>query len=182
VSGGGGHTIRTVVLAAAGVAVGVLVVLITALGHPSTFDPIAVLGKPAPAERMTTLDGHPLSLSAFRGKAVLVNFWNSWCEPCEREAPALDAFYTQHHQDGDFELIGIVHDDTAAAVRTWVNARDIPWPIAFDPQSHAALDFGTTGQPETYAIAPDGTIVAKRVGPASVADLTRLLAMARGEA
>ena len=77
-------------------------------------------------------------------------------------------------------MVGIVIDDSASAARSYVRARQIPWQIALDPDSRAALDFGTTGQPETYAISPDGVIVAKRSGPATVADLTRMLAMARG--
>lgn len=179
-TGQGRLHIRTVILATAAVATGLVVVLVSALGKSPTFDPIAVLGKPVPADRMTLLDGDTLRLPDLHGKAVLVNFWNSWCEPCQQEAPALATFYAQHADDPDFEMVGIVHDDTESEVRRWVGTRGIPWPIALDPQSRTALAFGTTGQPETYAIAPDGTIVGKRVGPASTTDLTRLLAMARG--
>lgn len=174
--------VRTVILTTAVVAAAFLAVLVSSLGKSPTFDPIAVLGKPAPADRMTLLAGDTLTLPELRGKAVLVNFWNSWCEPCQQEAPALDLFYADHAQDADFEMVGIVHDDTESEARRWVDSRDIPWPIALDPHSEVALAFGTTGQPETYAIAPDGTIVAKRAGPASTEDLARLLAMARGQA
>jgi cytochrome c biogenesis protein CcmG/thiol:disulfide interchange protein DsbE len=121
-------------------------------------------------------------LDDLHGKAVIVNFWNSWCQPCRQEAPSLDRFYAQHAEDRDFAMVGIVIDDSASAARSYVQARQIRWQIALDPDSRAALDFGTTGQPETYAISPDGVIVAKRSGPATVADLTRMLAMARGQA
>jgi hypothetical protein len=56
------------------------------------------------------------------------------------------------------------------------------WQLALDPDSHAALDFGTTGQPETYAISASGVIVGKRAGASTMDDLERLLAMARGQA
>ena len=174
--------VRLVVLAV-GLAVAVLVVaLVSALGRSATFDPVAVLGTPAPADTLPLMDGGSVRLDDLHGKAVIVNFWNSWCRPCRQEAPSLDRFYAQHAGDRHFAMVGIVIDDSASAARSYVRARQIPWQIALDPDSRAALDFGTTGQPETYAISPDGVIVAKRSGPATVADLTRMLAMARGQA
>jgi thiol-disulfide isomerase/thioredoxin len=162
-------------------AVGLLVaVLVAGLGRSSTFDPIAVLGRPVPADVLPGLDGGRIDLHALRGKAVLVNFWNTWCQPCQEEAPALAAFSAQHAADPDFALVGIVHDDTRDAVARWAGSHDVAWQVALDPDNHAALDFGTTGQPETYAISPSGVVVGKRAGPASVDDLERLLAMARG--
>jgi cytochrome c biogenesis protein CcmG, thiol:disulfide interchange protein DsbE len=171
------------VMVAAGVAVALVVaMLVSALGRTATFDPVAVLGTPAPADTLPLIDGGTVRLDGLRGKAVIVNFWNSWCGPCRQEAPSLERFYAQHAGDRHFAMVGIVIDDSTSAARRYVEDRDIPWQIALDPGSHAALDFGTTGQPETYAISPDGVIVAKRSGPASVTDLTRMLAMARGQA
>ena len=171
------------VMVAAGVAVALVVaMLVSALGRGATFDPVAVLGTPAPADTLPLLDGGSVRLDGLRGKTVIVNFWNSWCGPCRQEAPSLERFYAEHAHDRRFVMVGIVIDDSTSAARRYVEARDIPWKIALDPGSHAALDFGTTGQPETYAISPQGVIVAKRSGPASVADLTRMLAMARGRA
>jgi len=170
-----------VVMLAVGLAVAVVVgVLVSSLGRGATYDPVAVLGTPAPRDSLPLMGGGTIRLDDLRGKAVIVNFWNSWCQPCRQEAPGLARFYAQHTGDRDFAMVGIVIDDSAAAAEQYARARRIPWHIAFDPGSRAALDFGTTGQPETYAISPAGLIVAKRSGPASVADLTRMLAMARG--
>lgn len=173
-------SVRNVAIASVVVVAAVIAVFGTALGKgPATYDPIAVLGKPAPADRLPLLHGGSVNLSSLRGKAVIVNFWNSWCGPCQQEAPALDAFYARHSGDPTFAMVGIVHDDTAKAAGRWVAARGIRWLIALDPGSHAALDFGTTGQPETYAVSAGGVVVGKRSGPATVEDLTRLLEMAR---
>ena len=166
---------------AAAVGVALLVALLVGgLGRSSTFDPVAVLGRPAPADVLPGLDGGQVDLAGLRGTAVLVNFWNSWCQPCQEEAPALAAFYARHAGEPEFAMIGVVHDDTTAAVSRWVTTHDIGWRVALDPGNAAALDFGTTGQPETYAISPSGVVVAKRAGPATVEDLERLLSMARG--
>ena len=67
---------------------------------------------PAPAFTVKTLDGTKLSLADLAGKTVVVNFWNSWCQPCQQEAPALATFYDRHKDEPDFAMVGIVRDDT----------------------------------------------------------------------
>jgi cytochrome c biogenesis protein CcmG/thiol:disulfide interchange protein DsbE len=168
------------VVAAVAVAGGMAVaVLVAALGNNPAFDPIAVLGRPAPQVQLAALDGGTFDLTALRGKAVLVNFWNSWCGPCRQEAPSIAAFNALHRDDPDYVMIGIVRDDTREAVAKWTAKHDLGWRVVFDRDDRAALDFGTTGQPETYAVSPSGVIVAKRSGPAKPADLERLLELAR---
>jgi cytochrome c biogenesis protein CcmG/thiol:disulfide interchange protein DsbE len=174
------HPVRLVIGAAAVAVALVVAVLVSGLGRSSVFDPVAVLGRPAPADVLPALNGGRIDLADLRGKAVLVNFWNTWCQPCQQEAPALAGFTARHADDPSFVMVGVVHDDTTDAVTRWVGTHDIAWQVALDPGNRAALDFGTTGQPETYAISPTGVIVGKRAGPASVDDLERLLALARG--
>ena len=174
--------VRLTMVVVGAVAALVVGVLVSSLGRSATFDPVAVLGTPAPADSLPLMDGGTVRLDDLRGKAVIVNFWNSWCAPCRQEAPSLARFYAAHADDRAFAMVGIVIDDSPSAARSYVKTHGIGWQIALDPGSRAALDFGTTGQPETYAISPDGVIVAKRSGPASVQDLTRMLAMARGQA
>jgi cytochrome c biogenesis protein CcmG/thiol:disulfide interchange protein DsbE len=115
-----------------------------------------------------------------RRKSVIVNFWNSWCIPCRQEHPALVAFYQSHANDPDFAMIGIVRDDSRTAIEAYVRVEGVPYIVAFDPGSKAALDFGTRGQPETYAISPSGLVVGSQYGPTTVAGLEQMLAVARG--
>jgi cytochrome c biogenesis protein CcmG/thiol:disulfide interchange protein DsbE len=174
------HPVRLTILGASVAVALAVAVLVSGLGRSSVFDPVAVLGRPAPAERLPGLDGGRIDLADLRGRAVLLNFWNTWCQPCQQEAPALADFSARHAGDPSFVLLGVVHDDTTAAVSQWARTHPIGWRVALDPGNRAALDFGTTGQPETYAISPGGVIVGKRAGPATVDDLERLLALARG--
>ena len=139
-----------------------------------------LLGDAAPAFEVTTLDGEKISLDSLAGKVVIVNFWNSWCQPCLQEEPALQKFYERHREETDFAFVGIVRDDTENAAREAVGARDIEWPMGIDRGARAALDFGTRGQPETYAITRDGRVAATQYGPATVEDLETMLAAARG--
>jgi len=172
---------------ALGVATGVAVLAVTmalVLGTDPRADQLRsrLVGHAAPTFDLPALGGHRVSSASLAGKAVIVNFWNTWCIPCREEHPALVAFYQRHVQDPDFAMVGIVRDDTDAAVRAYVRVEGIKWIIALDPSSKAALDFATRGQPETFAISPDGVIAGARIGPSSVADLEVMLAAARGGA
>lgn len=153
----------------------------TRLDAPADYRATPLLGHVAPDANVTTLDGDRVAVRGLAGRAVIVNFWNTWCAPCRREVPALETFWSRHSSDADVVFLGIVRDDTEGAVEKWVNERRWDWMIAMDPGDRAALAFGTTGQPETFAIAPDGLVVGRRLGEASVDDLEHLLTLARGQ-
>lgn len=153
----------------------------TRLEDATDYRATPLLGRLVPDETVTTLNGETLALRDLAGRSVIVNFWNTWCAPCRREIPALETFWSRHSDDDDVIFVGVVRDDTEAAVRDFVDDRRWDWEIAFDPGERTALAFGTTGQPETFAIAPDGLVVGRRAGEASVDDLEQLLAMARGQ-
>ncbi len=175
------HRARWVALAVAAAIAVLSVILALSVGN----DPLAdtrtsrLVGKPAPSFDLPTLGGPHIRSADLVGKSVIVNFWNSWCIPCRQEHPALVEFYRRHANDTDFTMIGIVRDDTKAAIKNYVRVEGVSYVVAFDPGSNAALDFGTRGQPETYAISPSGTIVASQYGPSTVANLENMLSAAR---
>ncbi|MBI2169970.1 MAG: TlpA family protein disulfide reductase [Actinobacteria bacterium] len=150
-------------------------------GESAEYRGTALLGDPVPDLVLPTLDGGEVALAELDGKAVIINFWNSWCIPCKEEEPALKAFYAAHAGESDFEMIGIVRDDSESAIRKWVETHGTAWTVAFDPSARASVDFGTTGQPETFAVAPNGRIAALQRGRVSIDDLENMLALARGE-
>lgn len=174
-----GHPARRIALVV-GLVVAVFAgVLATRLDQPPTYRGPG-LGRAAPAFDLPTFDGTRVQLADLRGKTVIINFWNSWCIPCREEHPALAAFFERHRDDLDFAMIGIVRDDTESAARRWAIEKGVDWVLALDPGSRASLDFATTGQPETYAISPDGVLVAKQISKVDVGDLEQMLARARG--
>jgi thiol-disulfide isomerase/thioredoxin len=134
---------------------------------------------PAPAFELTTLDGTTLDNRALAGKAYVVNFFNSWCIPCHQELPALKAFYEEHRGERDFAMIGIVRDDEEGAIREYVAREKIGWHVALGGAARAAVDFGTTGQPETFVVAPDGVAVCGAIGPSTHEALNVWLQAAR---
>jgi cytochrome c biogenesis protein CcmG/thiol:disulfide interchange protein DsbE len=114
-----------------------------------------------------------------QGKVFLVNIWNTWCIPCNQEHPALAQFYEKHRNDRDFEMIGIVRDDSASAARRYVDENHDQWTFVTDPHGLASIDFGTTGQPETYMVDARRIVVGVQRSPVSVANLDEMLSVAR---
>ena len=162
-----GHPIRWIALGMAVVVVALGIVL--ALNHRSepSIPRLVQEHGAAPDFTLKTLDGKTVSTAALKNKTYVVNFFNSWCIPCQQEAADLAAFYKEHKQEADFEMVGIVRDDDTGPVKSYVRDKKIDWPVAMDPNGSAALGFGTTGQPETYVIAPDGTAVCGVLGPST---------------
>src|SRR3954447_25467364 len=132
-----------------------------------------------PAFNVTTLDGKKLDAASLRGKTYVVNFFNSWCIPCQQEAPALQAFYDAHKDERDFAMLGIVRQDEESSVRGYVAAEKVTWPVALRGAEQASLDFGTVGQPETFVVSPDGVLVCGASGPSTAAALDTWLQAGR---
>jgi cytochrome c biogenesis protein CcmG/thiol:disulfide interchange protein DsbE len=174
-----GHRTRWIALTAAVLLVAFGVVLAVQHRSEASVPRLVQEHKPAPTFDLTTLDHKEVSSRALAGKTYVVNFWNSWCIPCEQEQPALKTFYASHRNEPDFAMVGIVRDDDPRSIRDYVAANSISWPVAFDPTGSAGLGFGTTGQPETYVISPSGVAACGSIGPVTVAELENWLQGAR---
>jgi thiol-disulfide isomerase/thioredoxin len=128
-----------------------------------------------------TVDGKPRQLSDWRGKRVLINFWASWCGPCRKEMPLLDAAY-KRYQDRNVVVLGLA-EDTAASVRSSLAARPVSYPVmlADADAPGGSLSFGNTRRvlPYSVLIGEDGRILRQKVGTFSGPELDEWLAPAR---
>lgn len=125
--------------------------------------PFMLKGKPAPAFTVKRLDQPgEVSLSQFKGRPVVLNFWATWCGPCKYEQPILD-LASQTYKDVAF--VGIVFEDTEANTRRYLEETGTPYIHLYDPKSTIAVDFGVSGVPETYFINREGIIVKKVIAP-----------------
>jgi cytochrome c biogenesis protein CcmG/thiol:disulfide interchange protein DsbE len=165
------HATRWIALSLAVVLVAFGVVLAVQHRTEASVPRLVQEHKQVPAFSLETLDGKPVSAKSLAGKTYVVNFWNSWCIPCQQERPALQSFYAEHRREPDFAMLGIVRDDDPSQIRSYVTNEHVAWPVAFDPNGSAGLGFGTTGQPETYVISSAGVAECGSLGPVSVAEL-----------
>jgi cytochrome c biogenesis protein CcmG/thiol:disulfide interchange protein DsbE len=147
--------------------------LILLLAYGFRTDPRAIpsplIAKPAPAFRLTALDGGDLSLAGLRGTPVVLNFWASWCYPaCYEEAPLLEAAWRRYKGQG-LAMIGVAIQDKEANMREFLRKFDFTFPNGADPGSKIAIDYGVYGVPETLFIDRQGRIAYKHVGALSPA-------------
>ena len=122
-------------------------------------------GASAPGFRLDRLDGEgPIALSDFRGRVVLVNFWATWCKPCEDEMFSMERLYRALHPAG-FELVAVSVDEDPSDVAAFRDRMAISFPIALDPSQEVSRLYQTTGFPESLLVDRDGRILERYVGP-----------------
>ena len=164
---------RLVVLGAAVLAIVVVVVALTVnVATPTAPVTTPIVGRPAPAFDLETLDGQRIALADLRGSAVVLNFWASWCIPCREEAPLLTAADRTYRPRG-LRVLGVVYQDSASSASDFMTRYGQTYPGLLDPDGRTAIDYGVFGIPETFFIDPDGIVRARQVGVVTADELDR---------
>ncbi len=126
--------------------------------------------KPAPAFTLTRLDRPgKLTLSSLRGKVVVLNFWASWCYPCKREAPVLEA--ASHRWRDQVAVVGVDVRDASGDAREFMHKHGISYPVVHDNKDETWPKYGLTGLPETFFADRQGRVVAHVTGEVSPTEL-----------
>jgi cytochrome c biogenesis protein CcmG/thiol:disulfide interchange protein DsbE len=115
------------------------------------------------------------SISDYRGKWVLANFWASWCTPCRDESPTLERF--SERRNGEVVVLGIDTQDLTGDAQAFVDEFGLTYPMLRDPDTESPLseDYGATGLPESFLIDPDGRVAVICRGPVTAEDLEEVV-------
>jgi cytochrome c biogenesis protein CcmG/thiol:disulfide interchange protein DsbE len=121
-------------------------------------------GAPAPQFSLTTFDGQTLDTAQMRGQVIVVNFWASWCIPCEQEAAELQQAY-QNYKDRGVVFVGVNYVDTEPEALDYMTRFDITYPNGPDLGTRISQAYRIRGVPETYIMGADGRLVEAKIGP-----------------
>jgi peroxiredoxin len=133
-------------------------------------------GEPAPDFELRALDQNFVSLSDFRGRVVFLNFWATWCGPCERELPAFESFMAGQPEDGPV-VVGVNLGETYDTVKPYLDERGISsFPILLDVEYRVSDLYGIGPIPVTYVIDESGTIRFSKFGEITPEDMQTYLA------
>ena len=137
--------------------------IVVAAGPAAASDPAAALSLMSPKPlraakdfRVDTPDNRALTLAEFKGKVVFLNFWATWCKPCEEEMPGMERLYRKYKDKG-LVVVALSEDaDGASAVRPFVKKHGLTFPVGLDPKMAVAAQFGVWALPSTFIIDRQG--------------------------
>jgi peroxiredoxin len=145
-----------------------------AAADAATSAPAPVVGAPAPNFTLESLAGDSVTLADLRGQVVLLNFWATWCGPCEAEMPAIEARYKAFGKSG-LAVLAINLAEPEAEVQAFVDRLGLTFTILMDPSETVFDLYRVRGYPTTFIVDREGMIIQQRVGFMSDGQLDQYL-------
>ena len=120
----------------------------------------------APDFTVLDKDGNTVSLYDYFGKPIIINFWATWCGPCQDELPYFDKMYKEYGDEVVFLMVDLTDgvDDTVESVKKFITEKGYIFPLYFDTNNKGAEAYGINSIPHTIGIDKNGIIVANRIG------------------
>ncbi len=137
--------------------------LLALSGRPSAAADSGFKVSPAPPIRVNDRAGNLRTLSEFKGRVVLVDFWASWCAPCKASFPALDSLHGEFH-DAGLDVVAINVDEDAKSAREFLSGKTPSMTVLFDPKGRSPEAFKVEGMPSSFLIDRDGNIRFRHMG------------------
>jgi cytochrome c biogenesis protein CcmG/thiol:disulfide interchange protein DsbE len=138
-----------------------------------------LIGKPAPTFALPIVangtSANPmLSLSELQGSAVVLDFWATWCGPCQAEAPLMNKLAQQFHEKG-LVVVGVDTSEPDGQAKAWAHAHGLLYPIVYDTNNETAERYGVTNMPTLIVISRSGKVTAVREGLTNGSELETLV-------
>lgn len=127
-----------------------------------------LVGEAAPKFSVKALTGEDVSVEA-KGKPYIINFWATWCPPCQAEIPDLAAFYAAHRETVDFYAVNL--QEEAPAVQKFLTERQAELPVVLDAKGKASTLYGVRAIPTTVVVNAEGTVIYRKTGGVTKAEL-----------
>ena len=171
------HKVASGLIALAAVA-SLIAIALVASGPASSAGPAADPAAPAFSLPVLGQSTQKISLSDYAGKPLIVNFFASWCEPCQKETPLLARFYRAEH--AKVAIVGLDENDVPGSAMSFTRKEGVAYPVGFDPEVVAASAYGVAGLPQTFFLDARHRIVDRVFGAVTQADINRGIALATG--
>jgi peroxiredoxin len=152
-------TISCVILACLAIAA-----LFVPISKPEEYVSYTKVAQDVPPFAVTTLEGKEFSIAAAKGKVVLLNFWATWCAPCQTEMPRLEKEIWKKYQGPDFEMIAIAREQTNKEIAEYRAKHEYSFPMAADPKRTVYGKFANAGIPRNYVVNRNGKILFQSTG------------------
>lgn len=135
----------------------------------------------APSIDGVTLTGEKASLASYSGRFVLINFFASWCIPCQKEESGLVKFAQDHQRVGDAAVLGVAFNDPNSSALAFLKHYGATYQAVTDPNGQIALSYGVAQPPQSYLVAPNGVILTEIIGPINQGSLDQLITIAKSK-
>ncbi|EXY07716.1 MULTISPECIES: redoxin domain-containing protein [Bacillus cereus group] len=137
------------------------------------------IGKSAPDFTLTKLDGTNVKLSDLKGKKVILNFWATWCGPCQQEMPDMEAFYKEHKENVEILAVNYTPSEKGGGeekVSNFAKEKGITFPILLDKNIDVTTAYKVITIPTSYFIDTKGVIQDKFIGPMTQKEMEKRVA------
>ena len=112
---------------------------------------------PAPSFSLATKDGQPFALEDLKGQVVMINFWATWCGPCRKEMPLLDALYQRYSKLG-FTLVGVNVEENPSGADEFLRETPVSFPILYDSENKVSKLYDVNAMPSTVLVDRQGNM------------------------